>query len=290
MDTSQSDAAAVHKSVIARWLIVAGAVVGFAVLALVLSGRADAAERDVPAAPDQSGVLGSIGHTVEHVTGPADRVLRPMTGTVHAVSAVAEPVVQQVAKPLEPVVSSVVRPIAKTVEPVLSVVEPVTAPVTRPVLHALAPVVDPVTHAVGADPVIETVSGHPVRTSPGTPRDDIGVTPVHGDATAVTPEPPQVPRPAVTVRTELGRNHGSGGTFAGDHPGSGGGGVPASPGAPGAVNSGGSVSAGSSGHGGEYAVSASGPRIAGTDRSWRAPPAGSWSLHWLEYYGNDHPS
>jgi hypothetical protein len=73
---------------------------------------------------------------------------------------------------------------------------------------------------------------------------------------------------------------------AGPMSGAGGGGMPADlSGVSGAMSAGSGAQ-----HGGEFAVTAAGSSMPGTDRTWRAPPAGSWSLRWLEYYGNDHPS
>ncbi len=302
MNTSQSGSSApAYGAAFARLFVVAGAVVGFTVLAFLLAGRADAAEHTQPAEPDRPGLAGSLGRVTGQVAGPVDRALRPETEVVHSVSAAAAPVVRPVLEPVEPVLAPVVRPVAKAAEPVLSALAPVTGPVTRPVVDALAPVTEPVTRAVGADSVVAAVVPRPV---PG-PRDD---TAGHGSASSSSQAPESSPAARmrsdeVTVRSEdvsgpvchVVRHVDAPATrfattSAGESSRSDGGGAPSWPASPEVAGTG-AMSAGSSGqHGGEYAVTAAGSAMPGSDRTWRAPPAGVWSLHWLEYYGNDHPS
>lgn len=62
MDTSQSeDVRAGEGSMLARVLLVAGTVVGFAVLALLMSGTANAAESSSPDHPGRPGLLSAVG-------------------------------------------------------------------------------------------------------------------------------------------------------------------------------------------------------------------------------------
>ncbi|MEA5363879.1 hypothetical protein VA596_30395 [Amycolatopsis sp., V23-08] len=343
MDTSQTDYALVRHPLVLRVLVVAGALFGFTLLALAVSGAADASEGSPP-----PGLLDGAGQTVHGVLEPVEPVLKPVTGTVHdvtaqvapaakpvtgavhdvtarvapvvkpvtgavhdvtsqvaplvkpvagtlhAVSSLAEPVVKPVTSGLEPVLAPLTRPVLQAAEPVLSALRPVTepvlnavSPVTSPVLRATAPVTAPVVRAIGAEHVAPVPTGKPATPAP------------RGDTTA----PWAVAGHPVTVASvveqgdtqrrhdaQLGSRHLAGDTdaagVAGPMSGSGGGGLPAD-----VSGMSGAMSAGSGGqHGGEYAVTAAGTGTPGTDRSWRAPPAGSWSLHWLEFYGNDHPS
>ncbi|MFI6302888.1 hypothetical protein ACIBCH_13530 [Amycolatopsis thailandensis] len=290
MSTSQSPAIPGEGgTVLARVLVMAGTVVGFAVLAVLLAGKADAADRS--AEPGDHGVLGTITQT--------DRLLRP----VYQVAAATGPTVERVTDPVEPVVAPVVRPVVKAVEPVLHVAAPVTEPVTRPVFHALAPVTKPVTRAVGADRVIDIAAGTPPdRKSVPAPRADVNPEPAHSagpapevqpglpvqDSARERPLPAALPTPdparhpiAATSTPELSATSGHGR----------GGGGPALPAGPGGVQTGGTMTAGaSSSHGGEHAVTETGTGMPGTDRSWRAPPDARPEVPWPDYYGLDHPS
>ncbi|MFG1644664.1 hypothetical protein ACGFMK_30635 [Amycolatopsis sp. NPDC049252] len=273
MDTSQTDYALVRHPLVLRVLVVAGALFGFTLLALAVSGAADASEGAPP--PDRSGLLDRVGHVAHDVLAPAGPVLEPVTDTVHAVTSQVAPVVRPVTSGLEPVLAPLTRPVLHAAEPVLSALRPVTepvlyavSPVTSPVLPTTAPVTAPVVrgeHVPAGQPVIATSRGETVS-------------------------PQAVGRLAPVVVKQGGTQRRHDAQVAGDAavpmPGSGGGELPAD-----VSGTSGAMSAGSGGqHGGEYAVTAVGTGTAGTDRSWRAPPAGSWSLHWLEFYGNDHPS
>ncbi len=288
MDTSQTDYALVRHPWVLRVLIVAGALFGFTLLALAVSGAAEAAE-----GPPQPGLLGRAGQTVHDVLKPVEPVLKPVTGTVHEVAAQVAPVVKPVTSGLEPVLAPLTRPVLRAAEPVLSALRPVTepvldavSPVTSPVVHATAPVTAPVVRAIGSDHV---------GPAP-TPRGDTGVppavaAPVKQLAAAGRIAPVVVKQGDVQRRhdAQVGSRHVAGDAVsgtAGPPSGSGGGGMPADVSA---VSGAMSASSGAH-HGGEHAVTAAGTGTPGTDRSWRAPPAGSWSLHWLEHYGNDHPS
>ncbi|MEV7551889.1 hypothetical protein AB0N89_19880 [Amycolatopsis sp. NPDC089917] len=274
---------------LARVLVMAGAVIGFAVLAVLLAGRADATDRS--AEPGDHGILGTITQ--------ADRLLRP----VHQVAAETAPVVEQVTEPVQPVVAPVVRPVVKAAEPVLHVAAPITEPVTRPVVRALAPVTEPVTRAVGADPAIDIIAGtQPDKRSVPAPRADVSPAPAQpaGPATDVHPGlaasdsaretslPGGLPTPdsarhltAATPTPDLSATSGHGR----------GGGGPALPAGPGTAHTGGTMTAGaSSSHGGEHAVTETGTGVPGTDRSWRAPPDARPEAPWPDEYGLDHPS
>jgi hypothetical protein len=268
MDSSQiEDEQGAGRSALARVLLVAGALVGFTVLAVLLSGTANAAEKPSPGQPDRPGLLSAAEQ-------PLRAVVKPVTDLV------------------EPVLAPVTRPVVKVVAPVLSVVRPVTEPVLRPVLHAVAPVTAPVVHAVEPDPAVEAVAGKTATT----PRDDVRPAPAQ-PGPAVTTGRSEVLLPTVTSERATSsaaheRQHpnvqadrGTAGWMSGPD---GGGPTPPTPAAPAAS---GSMSAGSAGqHGGEYAVTGSGSSVPGTDRTRRAPPGGHASLYWLVFYGNDHPS
>ncbi|WP_146073606.1 hypothetical protein [Amycolatopsis sp. CA-126428] len=266
MDTSQSEDVRVGDGLIlARVLLVAGTLVGFAVLALLMSGTANASESSSPDHPDPPGLLSAVG--------------KPLRGALEPVANLAEPVL-----------APVVRPVVTAVAPVLSVVRPVTEPVLRPVLDAVAPVV----HAVGADPAGPVVI-------PGTtrPRDDVRPAPAEQAAAATTGQPaveavvssrqPRADRPvfAEVTAKDAAVPAGSARSARTSGP-DGGGSVPPAPEGPAAS---GTTAAGSAGqHGGEYAVTGSGSSMPGTDRAWRAPPDGCAPPYWLVFYGNDHPS
>ncbi len=302
MDTSQTDHALAGHPLALRMLVVVGALFGFTLLALAVSGAADASEGSPP--PDRPGLLDQVGHTVQGALKPVEPALKPVTGTVHAVTSQVAPVVKPVTSGLEPVLAPLTRPVLTAVEPALSALRPATepvlhalSPVTLPVLRATAPVTAPVVRAIGAGHVVPALTGQPATGQPAKPSPRGDVSPLSVEAALVK----QVDRIAPVVGkqgdpqrrhdTQVGTRHVAGDAVADvtgvAHPMSGsGGGLPADvSGMSGAM----SASSGAQ-HGGEYAVTAAGTGIAGTDRSWRAPPAGAWSLHWLEYYGNDHPS
>ncbi|MEU0796211.1 hypothetical protein ABZ342_39640 [Amycolatopsis sp. NPDC005961] len=290
MDTSLTNDTSAGHSLLLRVLVVAGALFGFTLLALAVSGAADASEG---APPDRPGLLGRAGQAAHHVLEPAGPALTPVTGPVHAVTSRVAPVVTPVTRVLEPVIAPVTRPVLRSAEPVLSALRPVTepvlravSPVTSPVLHATAPVLAPVVRAIGADHGVTPVTGHPARP---TPRGDSGPSPaVAGPSVPAVPAQGRVqPRHdhQVDSRPDAGKSA-SDATSADSMSGSGGGGVPEGP-----TGLSGSMSAGPGGqHGGEFAVPASGTREIGTGRSWRAPPGGPPSLYWLVCFGNDHPS
>ncbi|WP_410574794.1 hypothetical protein [Amycolatopsis sp. cmx-4-61] len=298
MDTSQTDYALVRHPVVLRVLVVAGALFGFTLLALAVSGAADASEGSPP--PGRPGLLDRTGHTVHGVLKPVEPALKPVTDTVHEVTAQVAPAVKPVTSGLEPVLAPLTRPVLHVAEPVLTALRPVTepvlhavSPVTSPVLHAADPVTAPVVRAIGADHVVPALTGQPAKP---TPRGDVSPAPVvaaPGEQVAPAGRiAPVVVEHAGAQRrhdAEAGFRHATGDADAagvgGPMSGSGGG-LPT-----GFSGVGSAMSAGSGGqHGGEYAVTAAGSVIPGADRTWRAPPAGVWSLHWLEYYGNDHPS
>ncbi|WP_086677968.1 hypothetical protein [Amycolatopsis pretoriensis] len=257
--------------------MVAGALFGFTLLALAVSGAANASEGSPP--PDRAGLLDRTGDTAHDVLKHAQPVLKPVTGTVHAVTSHVAPVVKPVTSGLEPALAPLTRPVLQAAEPVLSALRPVTEPVAR---------------AIGAEPVATAVTDQ--RAKP-TPRGDVSAPPVVA-APGELVTPIDRTAPAVDEQSggqrrldvQVGARHVAGDAdaagVAGPLSGSGGGGPLAD-----VTGTSGAMSAGSGGqHGGEYAVTAAGSVIPGADRTWRAPPAGSWSLHWLEYYGNDHPS
>ncbi|MET8999245.1 hypothetical protein [Amycolatopsis sp. NPDC004169] len=296
MDTSRTDDTPVEHPLVLRVLVVAGALFGFTLLALAVSGAANASEGSPP--PDRPGLLGGVGSAMHDVLKPVGPALEPVAGTVHTVTSRVAPVVKPVTDGLEPVAAPVTRPVLHAAEPVLSALRPVTkpvlhalSPVTSPVLHATAPLTAPVVQAVGAEHVLPAVTGHPATDQPAKPgpREDSGAVPVV--AAPAGPTGPVVvnqagssrPHAAVPVAGHPGSADIG---VAGPLSGSGGGELPA-----GVSGVSGTMSAGSGArHGGEFAVTVAGSGIPGTDRTWRAPPAGAWSLHWLEYYGNDHPS
>lgn len=268
---------------------------GFTLLALAVSQAADASEGPPPERP---GLLDHVGNTAHGVLEPAEPVLTPVTEPVHVVTSQVARVVKPV-NGLEPVLAPVTRPVLRAVEPVLSALRPVTepvlhavSPVTSPVLHATAPLTAPVVRAVGAEHV-PAVIGHPKSDRPAPREDAVSppnvIAPAGGSApvTVTLTDLQQRPHDGhAALRPAAGQ---SGSTWAGvadPMSGSGGGGLPAD-----VSGASGTMSASPGGqHGGEYAVTTAGSAVPGTDRTWRAPPAGAWSLHWLEYYGNDHPS
>lgn len=277
MNTSQFDTVpADERSVLARVLVVAGTLVGFGVLAVLLSGTANASERS-PDQPDRPGLLSVAGKPLQNAVKPAGPVLRSVTDVVHTVSSQVAPAVTPVTALVEPVLAPVTRPVVKAVAPVLSVVRPVT---------------EPVVHVVGADPAVKAVAGTMVTA----PRDDVQPAPVEqrqastpavtssrleSDVAAV-PEQPRAER-SPNPGTVVGRDAAS--RMSGSE---GGGSTPPAPAAPAAS---GAVSASSAGqHGGESGVTEPGSGVPGTDRTWRAPPGGHAPLYWLVFYGNDHPS
>ncbi|GLY44467.1 hypothetical protein Amsp01_104900 [Amycolatopsis sp. NBRC 101858] len=298
MDTSLTDDTLVRHPVVLRVLVVAGALFGFTLLALAVSAAADASEGPPP---DRPGLLDHVGSTVHGVLKPAEPALTPVTEPVRAVTSQVARVAKPVTNGLEPVLAPVTRPVLHAVEPVLSALRPVTepvlhavSPVTSPVLRATAPLTDPVVRAVGAEHVVPAVTGLQESERPAhpAPREDIvsspSVTAPAGSGTPVTvtsADPQRSRFVHAAVRPAAGHS-GSRIGVADPTSGSGGGGLPADvSGASGAM----SASPGGQ-HGGEYAVTTAGSAVPGSDRTWRAPPAGAWSLHWLEYYGNDHPS
>ncbi|VVJ17704.1 Uncharacterised protein [Amycolatopsis camponoti] len=279
MDTSLTNDASAGHSLLLRVLVVAGALFGFTLLALAVSGAADASEGAPPARP---GLLGRAGHAAHHVLEPAGSALAPVTGPVHAVTSQVAPVVTPVTRVLEPVIAPVTRPVLRSAEPVLSALRPVT----EPVLRAVSPVLAPVVRAIGADHGVTPVTGHPARL---TPRGDSGPSPVvAGPGVPAMPAQGRVqPRHDHQVDSRPGAGKSASDVTSADPmSGSGGGGVPEGP-----TGLSGSMSASPGGqHGGEFAVPASGTREIGTGRSWRAPPGGPPSLYWLVCFGNDHPS
>ncbi|MDQ7810839.1 hypothetical protein Q5425_44555 [Amycolatopsis sp. A133] len=297
MNTSQSEDVQVgESSMVARMLLVAGVLVGLAVLALLMSGTADAAESSSPDRTDRPGLLSAIGKPLRGTIEQAKPVLRPVTDVVHTVSSQVAPVAKPVTELVEPVLAPVVRPVVTAVAPVLSVVRPVTEPVLRPVLDALAPVTEPVVHAVGADPAGTVVAGSTETTGTTRPRDDVRPAPAEQAAAVTTEQPeaeavvpprqPRADRPAFAEDTA--KDAGVPAGFARMSGPAGGGSVPPAPEGPAAS---GTVSAGPAGqHGGEHAVTMAGSGPPGTDRAWRAPPGGRAPLYWLVFYGNDHPS
>ncbi|MGW4529111.1 hypothetical protein [Amycolatopsis sp. NPDC004378] len=247
-------------------------------------------------------MLDQFGNTAHDVLKPVGPAFKHVTGPVHAVTSQVAPMVKPVTNGLEPVVTPLTRPVLHAAEPVLSALRPVTAPVvhavspvTSPVLHATAPLTAPVVRAVGAADVVPAVTGLPKAGRPTLPmpRADSGSAPV--DAGPAEPGVPVADKRAdaqrrqdvrATVWSVAGHSGSAEIGIAGPMSGSGGGGLPAD-----VAGVSGAVSAGSGAqHGGEFAVTGAVNRMPGTDRTWRAPPAGAWSLHWLEYYGNDHPS
>lgn len=291
MDTSLTDDAPTGQPLLLRMLVVAGALFGFTLLALAVSSAADAAEG---APPDQHSLLGRVGNTAHDVLEPVAPALKPVTDAVHVVSSQVAPVVKPVTNGLEPVLAPLTRPVLDAAEPVLSALRPVTrpvlhavSPVTSPVLHATAPLTAPVVRAMGGERVVPAVIGQPVTGRPETPapRGAAGFPPVAAGTPAVSTRPVAQHTAGVSaVRHVAGHLGSDKAGIAG--PLSGGGGMPADlSGMSGAM----SASTGSA-PGGEFAVTASGSGMPGADRTWRAPPAGAWSLHWLEHYGNDHPS
>ncbi|MEV7045201.1 hypothetical protein [Amycolatopsis sp. NPDC051061] len=286
MNSSQfEDERDVGRSALARVLLVAGALVGFAVLAVLKSGTANAAERSSPEHPDRPGLLSAAEQPLRAAVQRADPLVRPVTDVVHTASSRVAPVVTPVTDLVEPVLAPVTRAVVKAVAPVLSVVRPVTEPVLRPVLHAVAPVTEPVVRAVGADSAVEAVAG---KTT--TPPDDVRPAPAQPGATGRSEAPFTAPERATSSAASgspasVRPDRETASRMSGPD---GGGTTPPAPAAPAAS---GSMSAGSAGqHGGEYAVTGSGSTVPGTDRTRRAPPGGHASLYWLVFYGNDHPS
>ncbi|MBB5852102.1 hypothetical protein ACFQ05_02365 [Amycolatopsis umgeniensis] len=269
---SQAIAEASGSTVLARLFVTAGALLGFVVLAVLMSGAADAAEK--PAEPDDHAFLGNVLHPVHELTSEM------------------APVVERVTKPVEPVVSPVVRPVVKAVEPVLNVVRPVTGPVTKPLVRTLAPI----THVVGADPVADAVTGTPARPVPPAPRADVSPEPlIYSGPQARKQEMrvPAMPRAsAVPLREYAAERTSEQDDVQLSAPsGHSDGGGPALPAGPGAVQTGGTMTAGGSGaHGGDHAVTETGSGMPGTDRAWRAPPDDRRAVPWPDDYGIDHPS
>ncbi|MFB9924120.1 hypothetical protein ACFORO_10040 [Amycolatopsis halotolerans] len=299
MDTSLTDDTSVRHPLALRVLVVAGALFGFTLLALAVSGAANASEGSPP--PARPGVLDQVGDTAHDMLKPVGPVLKPVTDTVHAMTSRVAPAVKPATDGLEPVVARLTRPVLHAAEPLLATVRPVTAPVlhavspvTSPVLRATEPLTAPVVRAVGAEHVVPAVTGHPeaVRPAKPAPHGDFGSAPVAAPAgpggPVVVKQTGSQRRPDVRAgAVSVARHSGSAQIgVAGPLSGSGGGGLPAD-----VAGVSGALSAGSgSQRGGEFAVTDAGSGMPGTDRTWRAPPAGAWSLHWLEYYGNDHPS
>ncbi|MCR6489644.1 hypothetical protein M8542_43200 [Amycolatopsis sp. OK19-0408] len=298
MDTSLTDDTLARHPLLLRVLVVAGALFGFTLLALAVSESADASEGSPP---DRPGLLEHVGSTAHGVLKPVEPVLMPVTEPVHAVTSQVARVAKPVTNGLEPVLAPVTRPVLRAAEPALSALRPVTepvlhavSPVTSPVLRATAPLTAPVVRAAGAEHTVSAVSGlqQSERPAKPAPREDIASSPsVTAPAGSSTPVPvtstdPQRPRVVHAAGRSAGGPSGSRIGVAGPLSGSGGGGLPAD-----VSGVSGAMSAGSGAqHGSEFAVTAFGSGLPGTDRTWRAPPAGAWSLHWLEYYGNDHPS
>ncbi|WP_326958750.1 hypothetical protein [Amycolatopsis sp. NBC_01286] len=322
MDTSLTDTTPAPHPFVLRMLILAGALFGFTVLALLVSGTANAAEGSPP--PDRPGLLDQAGQTVHGVLEPVEPALKPVTGTLHAVTTQVEPVLKpvtgtvhtvtsQVAPVLKPVtdtVYAVTSQVAPVLEPVTSGLEPVVAPlihavkpVTSPVLSALRPVTQPVLHALSpaTEPVLQSLSPvtepvlhvtAPVTASPVRPiRTDQVVPAVTGQPAVPQPREgasasPVQARVFAVVHSGSSQAVAKTADTAVPMSGSGGGGLPAD-----VSGTSGAMSASPGGqHGGEYAVTSAGSRVLGTDRAWRAPPGAAWSLYWLVFYGNDHPS
>ncbi|WP_410567431.1 hypothetical protein [Amycolatopsis sp. cmx-4-61] len=293
MDTSQTDTASVRHSMVLRVLVVAGALFGFTVLALLVSQAADASEGSPPGTePAAHDSLKVVTERVDGVLKPVEAVLTPVSESVHAVSAQTAQVVQPVTDVLEPVVAPLTRPVLRAAEPVLSALRPVTKPVLPaldPVLRAAAPVTEPLVRAVGADRV-PAVAGQPAGLRP---REDTTAV----VAAVVVPPDRAVPAAGhgqlpVADAEPAGLRHGGrpepakSGVTADPMRGSGGGQLPSD-----STGVSGSMSASPGGQrGGEFAVTAPGAREVGTGRAWRAPPSGRASLYWLVFYGNDHPS
>ncbi|MFJ7216574.1 hypothetical protein [Amycolatopsis sp. NPDC098790] len=281
MDTSQYEDTS-DRSVLARVVLMAGALVGFGFLAVLLSGTANAAERS----PEPPGLLSEVGKPLKGI----DPALQPVTDVVHSTTSRLAPAVDPVAAAAGPLLAPVVRPVAEVVAPVLSVVRPVTEPVLKPVLHAVAPVTEPVVRAVGAEPVVKAVGGDAVA-----PRDDVRPAPAGPGnrpevvAPAVRAQPQRVAAVAVAVHhagSQAGRTADEW-TSGSDSGGS----TPHAPPMPDVPGTGGSMSTGTSGqHGGEFAVTVSRSVMPGVDRTWQAPPGGPQSLYWTVFFGNDHPS
>ncbi|UOX88433.1 hypothetical protein MUY14_43290 [Amycolatopsis sp. FBCC-B4732] len=294
MDTSLTDDAPTGQPLLLRMLVVAGALFGFTLLAMAVSGTAHASEGPPP---DRPGLLDHIGSTAHGVLKPVEPVLTPVTEPVHAVTSQVAQVAKPVTNGLEPVLAPVTRPVLRAAEPALSALRQVTepvlhavSPVTSPVLRATAPLTAPVARAVGAGDVVPVVTGRQDgdRQAKPAPREDIVSSPsVTAPApVSVTPTDPQRSHVVHAAVRSASEHSGSRIGVAVPMSGSGGGGLPVD-----VSGVSGAMSAGSGAqHGGEYAVTASRSVMPGTDRTWRAPPAGAWSLHWLEYYGNDHPS
>ncbi|WP_284740422.1 hypothetical protein [Amycolatopsis sp. RTGN1] len=290
MDTSLTEHVLARHPLVLRVVLVAGALFGFTLLAITWSGAADASERTGP--PGRPALLDRVGDTVHDALQPAKPALEPVTGAVHAVTSQVASVVKPVTRGLEPMVAPVISPVLHAAEPVLTAVRPVTdpvlhavSPVTAPVLRATAPLTAPVVRAIGAEHVVPAVTGNPAAGWPAipVPRDDIVASPAETEPVVVTQAGQQRRHDAGAVSRHVG---GDGRPDAGPASGPDGGGPPA-----GFSDMSGAMSASPGGqHGGEYAVTTAGGAVPGTDRTWRAPPAGVWSLHWLEHYGNDHPS
>ncbi|SFQ54053.1 hypothetical protein [Amycolatopsis rubida] len=297
MNTSLTDDSPAGQPLLLRLLVVTGALFGFTLLALAVSGAADASEGSPP--PDRPGLLDRAGNTVHEVLKPAGPALKPVMDTAHLVSSQAAPAVKAATSGLEPVVAPLTRPVLHAAEPLLSAVGPVTqpvlhavSPVTSPAGHATAPVTAPAARAVGGEHAAPAVSGHPADGTPtaSAPRGDVSSPPAAPavPSTSAAFTRPVAQHPAVTsaVRHAAGHIGSADAGVAGPEPGTGGGGMPADlSGTVGAV----SASAGSA-HGSEFAVTESGFAAPGTDRAWRAPPGWRASPYWLVFYGNDHPS
>ncbi len=73
MDTSLTDDASAVRSVLIRVLVVPGALFGFTLLAVAVSGAANASEGSPP--PDRLGLLGQIGGAAHSVLKPVEPVL-----------------------------------------------------------------------------------------------------------------------------------------------------------------------------------------------------------------------
>ncbi|WP_410663412.1 hypothetical protein [Amycolatopsis sp. lyj-84] len=292
MNTSQSRALPGDDIIVLRQvLVVIGALFGLALLAILLSGTANASDRS----PEPGGP-GLLGDVVGAGTKSAMPLLESVAKPVHRVASEVAPVVEQVTKPVEPVLSQVVRPVAR-----------VAGPVARPVLDSLAPVTEPVAHAVGAERLVTALDGEPSRSE----QPAVAESASRSDVSAGS-----APAPAIEVHSGLVWGADSAWASAAErgqsvpgrerpvspettHPGeasvvkvpgppSGG---PVLPGGPSSVGVGGSMSASSGGsHGGEYAVTETGTGMPGTDRAWRAPPDDRRSVPWPDEYGHDHPS
>ncbi|WP_370948484.1 hypothetical protein AB5J62_13105 [Amycolatopsis sp. cg5] len=297
MDTSLTDDTPAGHPLVLRLLVVAGALFGFTLLAMAVSGAAEASEGGPP--QDQPGLLDRFEGTVHGVLKPVGPAVKPVTGTVHSVTSQVASTVTPGTRGLERSLAPLTCPVSHAAEPVLSALRPVTEPVLRatsPVLHAVAPVTEPVVRAIGAERVVAAVTGQPAKPAP---RGDVTTPPaagIPGEQTVsdTRPGPGVLTRSAAQRRPDarIGSRHGAGEAssdaagIAGPMSGAGGGGLPADV----SAMSGATFVGAGGQHGGEYAVTASGSVMPGTDRLWRAPPAGAWPLYWLKYYGNDHPS